>query len=855
MIKIKNKRIVGEIAVSTYKANLKRNIFTILSIIMTTFMITAILSIAVSYQKTIAMRTIRMNGMSYELALTEPEERQVKQIRAMDKVADAGLQVKCAIGEKYRDQSLHELHLYWLDMTAWEKQCIPALEDYEGNYPQKENEIMLSAGALNAMGIEKPKLGMKLPMTWYSVTENAAGESVEDEFILCGFFQDYTGWERGFVSESFYRKTGAKQTDFMHGKLLISLKNPLFSEKDIVELQKAISILPMQVVEGDTETAANFIRVVLVLFGLFLMIMVSGYLFIYNMLLISVSRDITCYGQLKTVGMTSSQLKSVVNRQVLWNCTIGIPLGLLCGILVTGIIVPAILTAANPMLETEDIVTAASPLLCLFAAFFSFLANWFGSRKPVQTVKQCSAIESMRYTGFTGNNTGRRKKRCQSGSLLSMAWSNLFRSPRQTVIILSSFIISVSALWIIHTVIQENDARRVLNTIYPYDIRLVNETTLDENKNRITEEKITEVKNVSGVKNVGAVLSADAVVPYQENLFDVYYKNLFKSRYTPGGNYEEDMEAYKNNPEESLFTSRIVGIDSVEFDKLNENLGGSLNKSKFDVGESAVIIKNFGLDVGNITGKEMRFWIAGDTDHAPEQSVKIDAIGEPKNLPAFFSGGYSPEIIVSRTFLEQLVEKPVTELIEVTYDEPFSANVEKQVKAIFKDDDQVSSDSKLERYGDMKKNSAQVAILGNSACLIILLLAFLNYFNMIAAGIEGRKVEFAILESIGMTQRQIKRMLTLEGAGYAVISLLGALALGIPLSYLVFNNLNIYGMEYLLPWQEAALSYAGILLLCVVLPGMLYMREMRTHTLACRSIIERVLNTSYTHEIRRSHKT
>lgn len=838
MIKIKNKRIVSEIAVSTYKANLKRNIFTILSIIMTTFMITAILSIAVSYEKTIAMRAIRMNGMRYELALTEPEEHQIEQIRTMNKVAEAGLQVKCAIGEKYRDKSLNELQLYWLDTTAWEKQCIPALEDYEGAYPQKEHEIMLSADALKTMGIEEPKLGMKLPMTWYSITEGTAGESIEDEFILCGFFQDYTGWERGFVSETFYRNTGAKPTDLMQGKLFISLKNPLFSERDIEELQKEISILPMQVVEGDTETTANFIRVVLVLFGLFLMIMVSGYLFIYNMLLISVSRDITCYGQLKTIGMTSSQLKSVVNRQVLWNCTIGIPLGLLCGILVTGIIVPAILTAANPLLERDDIVKAASPLLCLFAAFFSFLANWFGSRKPVRIVKRCSAIESIRYTGFTGHNTSRRKKRCRSGSLLSMAWSNLFRSPRQAVIILSSFIISVSALWIIHTVIQENDARRVLNTIYPYDIRLINETTLDENINRITEEKIAEAKNVSGVKNVGAVLSADAVVPYQKNLFDEYYKNLFKSRYTPGGNYEEDLEAYKNNPEESMFTSRIVGIDSFEFDKLNENLGGSLNRDKFDAGETAVIIKSFGLDVGDITGKEMRFWIAGNPNHMPEQRITIAAIGETKDLPAYFSRGYSPEIIVSRTFLEQLVEKPVTELIEVTYDEPFSANVEEQVKAVFKDDGQVSSDSKLERYGDMKKNSAQVAILGNSACLIILLLAFLNYFNMIAAGIEGRKVEFAILESIGMTQKQIKGMLTLEGAGYAVISLLGALASGIPLSYLVFNNLNIYGMEYPLPWQEAALSYVGILLLCVVLPGMLYMREMHTHTLACRSITD-----------------
>lgn len=825
MIKIRNRKIVHEIAVSTYKASLRRNIFTILSITMTTFMITAILSIAVSYQKTIAMRAIRMNGMRYELALTEPEERQVEQIRAMDKVAAAGLSVKCAIGEKYKDKSLDELQFYWLDETAWEKQCIPALENYEGAYPQKEHEIMLSSGALNAMGIEKPKIGMKIPLTWYGLTERAAGESIETEFILCGFFQDYTGWERGFVSETFYRNTGAKQTDLMQGRLFISLKNPLFTGKDMESFQQAISLLPTQVVEGDAETATNFLRIILVLLGLFLMVMVSGYLFIYNMLLISVSRDITCYGQLKTVGMTSSQLKNVVNRQVLWNCAAGIPLGLLCGTLVTGRIVPAVLRAANPLLETEDVVMA-TPSLCLFAAFFSFLSHWFGSRKPVRMVQRCSAVEAIRYTGYAQTNTRKEKQRSRSGGLLSMAWGNLFRNPKQAVIILSSFVISVSALWVIHTVIEENDARRVLNTIYSYDIRVKNETILDEKvKNLITEEKIAQVKKIPGVKNVGTVLSSDAVVPYQKDLFDEYYKNLFKSRYTPGGTYEEEMDAYKNNPEESIFTSRMVGIDSVEFDKLNASLGGSLDKRKFEAGETAVVIKSFGLNVGDITGRELRFWIAGDTNHMSEQSVKIEAIGETEDLPAYFSRGYSPEIIVSRTYLEQLVEKPVTELIEVSYDEPFSADVEKQVEAIFKDDDKVSSDSKLKRYGDMKRNSAQIAILGNSACLIIFLLAFLNYFNTIAAGIDARKNEFILLEAIGMTGRQIRGMLTLEGAGYAILSLLGALAAGIPLSFLVFHNLNIYEMEYYLPWQEMALSYTGILLLCMVLPGVVYMRE------------------------------
>ena len=49
-----------------------------------------------------------------------------------------------------------------------------------------------------------------------------------------------------------------------------------------------------------------------------------------------------------------------------------------------------------------------------------------------------------------------------------------------------------------------------------------------------------------------------------------------------------------------------------------------------------------------------------------------------------------------------------------------------------------------------------------------------------------------MLESIGMTSRQIRKMLTIEGAGYAVISNMAAMLFGIPASYVVFQNMNIY---------------------------------------------------------------
>lgn len=68
-------------------------------------------------------------------------------------------------------------------------------------------------------------------------------------------------------------------------------------------------------------------------------------------------------------------------------------------------------------------------------------------------------------------------------------------------------------------------------------------------------------------------------------------------------------------------------------------------------------------------------------------------------------------------------------------------------------------------------------LLGSVLCGIIGLVGILNFFNGIMTGILSRKMEFAMLQSIGMTGRQLKRMLIDEGELYALAAILASLAL------------------------------------------------------------------------------
>lgn len=816
MIKVRNKKVISEVAKTTYKANMKRNILTILAICITTFLITVVVALGFSYWDTISTRQIRMAGMDYDIELSEPLEAQVEKLRSMDEVKYAGLEVKSGIATTYKDISLELMRLYWVDDICWNEQCIPAFEYCEGTYPKKENEVMISKAALETMGISEPKLGMSIPLEFYYMSEeNTNEETTQKEFQLSGYYKDYSGNEQMYVSEAFYKKSGVKQTDFTQGKLKITLKNSLYSEADILKMQSDINLSERQVLTADYETIKTFCRTVIGLLGLLLMILLSGYLFIYNTLYLSIAKDIRYYGQLKTIGMTSKQLKRMVYRQALWNSYMGIPIGLIVGIFTSRGVIPSIIEMSNPSI-TANTVTQVSPWFYLFAVFFAFLTNMISSKKPASIVAVCSPIEAIRYVS---SNKKIKKHKGTDGGLGKMALQNMFRDKKQVVIILLSFAIAVSLFIVVNVVIMGNDAKAVLNKIVDQDIQFINNTIMDGDEQLINNELIGKVKQMEGVEKVGAVTTTEVIIPYQEEVYETYYKDLYNSRYSPG-NFEEDMELYKKEPENFLFTTRFVGIDEIEFERINESLGGTLDKKKFENGEIALTLNFFvdGKDEG-MSGKNVRFYFPGKEK---EQSIQIAAVLSSSLEPAYFSGGYTPELIVSEKYAKKILGETVTELINITYKEPFDKKTEADIKKLVEDEKQISYDSKLDLYSGMKNSETQVKVLGNSIAGIIAFLAILNYINMMAVSVQNRSKEFATLESIGMTGKQQRRILAYEGLGYAIISSIISLIIGTPLSYFVFQNTDKYGIDYKFPFMSNITLILAVLIVCMFIPIVIY---------------------------------
>lgn len=239
-----------------------------------------------------------------------------------------------------------------------------------------------------------------------------------------------------------------------------------------------------------------------------------------------------------------------------------------------------------------------------------------------------------------------------------------------------------------------------------------------------------------------------------------------------------------------------------------------------------------------MTGKDVRFYLPDGPNPKVEHTIKIAAVGGAEtNYSALstFAGGIVPNLFISNQYAQKLMGETYTEAVLAEYKEAYSAETDAKAISVFKEEKEISHSSKLESYLEMKNTETKAKVLGNSIAIIMSLLAILNYLNMIASSIQNRSRELATLESIGMTVKQTKKMLGTEGISYAAISIALSLLIGLPLSYVVFQAMNLYLLNvYSIPWGRNLAFFSIITILCMISPVLIYQRTQGA------SIIERM---------------
>ena len=146
---------------------------------------------------------------------------------------------------------------------------------------------------------------------------------------------------------------------------------------------------------------------IVVLCSAFVIILLAGYLIIYNIFYISVFQDIRFYGLLKTVGTTKKQIRSMIRRQALILSAVGIPIGLASGYAVSDLIFPFVMemTAYTDL----DLKIKFRLSVAVFGILFALITVFISCRKPGKIAGSVSPIEAIRYT--EGNRSRKKNKK------------------------------------------------------------------------------------------------------------------------------------------------------------------------------------------------------------------------------------------------------------------------------------------------------------------------------------------------------------------------------------------------------------------------------------------------------------
>ena len=155
--------------------------------------------------------------------------------------------------------------------------------------------------------------------------------------------------------------------------------------------------------------------------------------------------------------------------------------------------------------------------------------------------------------------------------------------------------------------------------------------------------------------------------------------------------------------------------------------------------------------------------------------------------------------------------------------------------------DNVNYYSAAQAQADYAHNQWTVALVGNGVCILMVLMGLMNYVNVMAASVQTRRRELAMMESLGMTHRQLRAMVMWEGSIYAVLSSVLFLA-GCGILWAAFSDTHIdtgvLAFSFVWPPRLVAGLVLALLVLCPCISALAYRISSR------EPVIQRLRETS-----------
>lgn len=775
-------KILHILSQRSFRNNKGRNLVAVLAVILTTMMFTTLFTLAQSMSRNMTEMYLWQSGTMAHASTKQITDAQIDQIAAHPDIVSFGRSIVLGVAKNQRLAGRQMEIRYGSDQYA--KYCFAY--PTTGKMPEQKNEIALDTLVLERLGIPL-ELGQSVTLEW---------EEEADTFTLCGWWEGNLSSyaSMAWVSEAFALEAcGVEEPKEgqIRGMRMMSIA---FSDSKNIDgkTQKVLQDCGLTELVFDTnlvysaDVQSSIFAENLPMYGGMALVFLAGYLIIFNVFQISVAADIQFYGQLKTLGTTKKQIRKLIYGQGNRLCLIGIPLGIAAGYLLGILLVPALI----PTNEIE-VTVSASPVIFIGSALFAYITVVISCMLPARLAGRVSPVEALRYTDADSSAANRKKKSRKSkngAALHGMAWANLWRNRKRTVMVICSLTLGLVLMSFFYAKNASFDLEKYLMdlTVADYEIDdAANNLSggYDPESHTISDALLADIAALGAVEAEGRLYSGQAQLCLSEqtkhNLCEYYTAERLEdyASYDPGfPAWKEGFDAAVDG-QESPYT--IYGADGLILEAAasqNYILDGVFDAERFAAGDYCLSI---GPSISPGTG--VPTYAVGEKIRLAGREFEVMAVVSPLQPMVAGSSAIAfdlPLVISADAFCELWPESHLRKYYFDVADE-----VMEDANKLLTDYQQtdavgmniVSRQTMAKRYETQTRASA---VMGYAISIIIALVGVLNFVNSMVTAIITRKREFAMIQSIGMTKRQLRQMLIFEGLYYAGMTLIAAYILG-----------------------------------------------------------------------------
>ena len=820
--------ILKKLTLKSLKLNKKRTIVTIIGIILSTALICAVAGMITSVQKTL-INYAKSHSGNYHVCFKNIPNDELKYIKENKNVQDYFLSKNVGYGKLEKVENEYKPYIFVMeyDKKGLEQGGVTLLE---GRMPENSNEIvipehLIKSGKINYtigekitlnLGKRQTKDGLELTQEDALLTDesektesSSTSKSETEDFEEIVDTKEHTYTIVGIIERSNYKgiegfsAPGYTAISYMDNENDINTANISVLYSNLKDFQKKTediksvieknigssvtvsynsSLIDYEGGVSDTTMASLYSVGAVVI----VIIILSSVFVIRNSFSISVSEKTKQYGMLSSIGATKKQIKKSVLYEGFYIGIIGIPLGILCGMLAVVILLQVVNVLLGDSLNEKCVFSI--PILAIIASIvISAITIYLSCILPARRASKISPIEAIR-----GNDDIKIKAKKVKTSKITkklfgiggvIASKNLKRNKKKYRTTVISLVVSISIFISLSSFLDYGG--KIVNVYYKdlgYDISVYDGT----------------------VENYNEIIKLDNVEEYSYSYMTEGSVDINKYGSEFGKRIAKDSE------ETNSIT--IVLINNDYFKKFIEHLGiqstnykdiAILEDDAYEYIDEKTVFENYyslktgdSIEVTLTNGEKRTVKISKKTDERPMGYKNV-----------YSNGGY---LFVSEDFIQDKSDEKSFHMGSLVIKSQNPDELENEINNLKKTNNLYSKlyINNISKYvEENKKIILLISIFLYGFIAVITLIGVTNIFNTITTNMILRSKEFANLKSVGMTTKEFNRMIRLESILYGLKSLLIGIPLGLIGSYCIYNGIA-KGLDfgYILPLKSIIIA-------------------------------------------------